>query len=294
MRYYLLLFCVGILGLIESKATRNQNDRDGSAFECGLPVVKDSMQLFIVGGHEATPGAWPWQVSLRHINEDDGKMGSHFCGGSLIGREWVLTASHCAENALDGSVGVVAGISTLTTDDTNSYVQKSAVAEAILHPDYDTETVANDIAVLRLKTPLKYDDKVQPVCLADQQYEQGTTCTVTGWGAQQEQLKRTSTTLQQVSLPIVDLQRCRDSYPSDTVTENHICAGYDIGGRDACQGDSGGPLVTKETTGMWYQVGVVSWGYGCARPNQPGVYTNVYKYRSWIQEVTKSDSTNTE
>ncbi|XP_069690324.1 trypsin-7-like [Periplaneta americana] len=92
---------------------------------------------------------------------------------------------------------------------------------------------------------------------------------------------RASRILQKVEVPIVEVSRCRSLY-SDQLPEHQICAGYpEEGGKDSCQGDSGGPLVVGGR-----QIGVVSWGYGCAEPRYPGVYTEVSAYRSWIAKKT--------
>ncbi|XP_021931893.1 uncharacterized protein LOC110835704 [Zootermopsis nevadensis] len=90
----------------------------------------------------------------------------------------------------------------------------------------------------------------------------------------------TSRILQKLQLPIVSASRCRCLYGD--LPDHQICAGYpETGGKDSCQGDSGGPLVVS---GL--QIGVVSWGYGCAKPRYPGVYTEVAAYRSWINRKT--------
>uniref|UniRef100_A0A3B3HLP0 Peptidase S1 domain-containing protein n=1 Tax=Oryzias latipes TaxID=8090 RepID=A0A3B3HLP0_ORYLA len=97
-------------------------------------------------------------------------------------------------------------------------------------------------------------------------------------------LRSTSSTLQEVSVPIVSNTQCRDSYSS--LTSNMMCAGLTEGGKDSCQGDSGGPLVSKNDT-RWVQAGVVSFGYECAQPNFPGVYTRVSEYQTWISSQVR-------
>ena len=94
--------------------------------------------------------------------------------------------------------------------------------------------------------------------------------------------------LNEVELPIINLDKCRVLYydVSPVLTTN-ICAGYDAGGKDSCQGDSGGPLVCEDEEHGWLLHGVTSWGVGCARPGNPGVYTRVASYIEWIKKTTK-------
>ncbi|PIO41133.1 hypothetical protein AB205_0216800 [Aquarana catesbeiana] len=99
-------------------------------------------------------------------------------------------------------------------------------------------------------------------------------------------------------VPLIDGSTCQTMYTkaggSITIQSDQICAGYKEGGKDSCQGDSGGPLVCK-VQGVWYQVGVVSLGIGCAKPNFPGIYTQVTAYQAWISKylnVTFNDVSN--
>uniref|UniRef100_A0A183J8N8 Peptidase S1 domain-containing protein n=1 Tax=Soboliphyme baturini TaxID=241478 RepID=A0A183J8N8_9BILA len=91
--------------------------------------------------------------------------------------------------------------------------------------------------------------------------------------------------LQQVTVPVIDVQLCNSSeYYHGNIDTSMLCAGYTEGGKDACQGDSGGPLICLNEGRLWELHGIVSWGYGCALPFRPGVYTRVAKYISWISE----------
>ena len=107
---------------------------------------------------------------------------------------------------------------------------------------------------------------------------QGTTgdCVVSGWGTTSEG-GSTPSTLRKVTVPVISDDKCRDAYGRNDIFDSNLCAGFDAGGKDSCQGDSGGPLYCSG-----YQAGVVSWGYGCARPNYPGVYTEVSYFINWI------------
>ncbi|KAK7794879.1 hypothetical protein R5R35_010571 [Gryllus longicercus] len=121
---------------------------------------------------------------------------------------------------------------------------------------------------------------MQPIELASSAPLSGTLAVVTGWGLTNVG-GSSPNTLHFLKLPIVSHSACDSFYGSGLITARMLCAGYPAGGQDACQGDNFGPLVAGGV-----QVGIVSWGYGCALPNYPGVYTNVANLRSWITANT--------
>ncbi|XP_067433234.1 transmembrane protease serine 9-like [Thunnus thynnus] len=238
---------------------------------CGIAPLNSR----IVGGEDAPPGSWPWQASLQ-------RFGRHFCGGSLINKEWVMSAAHCFSSTSTSGWQVSLGRQNLQGKNPNEVSR--TVARIILHPNYDSDTNNNDIALLRLSSPVEFTDYIRPVCLAASSsvFNNGTDSWVTGWGAVKEGVSLPfPETLQEVEVPVLGNRQCNCLNGVGTVTDNMICAGVLAGGKDSCQGDSGGPMVNQQGS-VWVQSGIVSFGFGCARPNLPGVYTRVSNYQSWI------------
>ncbi|XDV13461.1 hypothetical protein PO909_001861, partial [Leuciscus waleckii] len=236
----------------------------------------------IVGGQAATEGSWPWQVSLQSAS-----FGGHFCGGSLINKDWVLSAAHCFQSS-SGTIWIYLG--RRSQSGSNSYEQSRTASQVINHPNYNNPSNDNDIALLQLSSSVTFSDYIQPVCLAaaGSVIAAGTESWVTGWGVLQEGSTQIPDLLQEVMIPIVSNSDCNNDYGG--ITSNMICAGLTKGGKDSCQGDSGGPLVSKNSP-QWIQCGIVSFGQGCAQPNFPGVYTRVSQYQDWINSYMDSNQT---
>ncbi|KAM8786311.1 plasma kallikrein-like [Rhynchonycteris naso] len=236
----------------------------------------------IVGGTNSSRGEWPWQVSLqvKFTNQ------SHVCGGSIVGDRWVLTAAHCFDRLFFSDVwriyGGVFNLSEITKE-----TPFSQVKEIIIHQKYNISENTHDIALLRLETPLNYTEFQKPICLPskDDTNTIYTNCWITGWGFTKER-GEIQNILQKANIPLVPNEECQRKYRDYEITKQMICAGLKEGGKDACKGDSGGPLVCKHN-GMWHLVGITSWGEGCGRREQPGVYTKVAEYVDWILEKTQ-------
>ncbi|XP_053371255.1 serine protease 27-like [Clarias gariepinus] len=239
---------------------------------CGQPKLNTK----IVGGQDASPGSWPWQVSIQ-------TGGSHFCGGSLINENWVLSAAHCFQRIRAASITLVLGVKSL--EGVNPNMQQRSAKKIIINQNYNSSTSDNDIALVQLSSSVTINNYVLPVCLTTSNsfYPGDTKTWVNGFGKISSSVNLPSPkTLQEVEVLIVNNSRYAKLYPTSLITNNMICSGLFKGGKDSCQGDSGGPLVINVNR-RWVQAGIVSFGNGCALPNYPGVYTRVSQYEDWIR-----------
>ncbi|XP_029422325.1 chymotrypsin-like protease CTRL-1 isoform X2 [Nannospalax galili] len=157
------------------------------------------------------------------------------------------------------------------------------VPQAITHPNWNPTTLNNDMTLLKLASPARYTAQISPVCLAssNEALPQGLTCVTTGWGRISGVGNVTPARLQQVVLPLVTVNQCRQ-YWGSSITDSMICAGGS--GASSCQGDSGGPLVCQKGN-TWVLIGVVSWGTSNCNVQAPAVYTRVSKFNTWINQV---------
>ncbi|XP_069079658.1 ovochymase-2 isoform X2 [Pleurodeles waltl] len=254
---------------------------------CGVssfPPRFPSHQL--VEGEEAEPYSWPWQVSLQIAD-------SHICGGTIIKKDWIVTAAHCfnyREQFRDLLV-VVAGAHDISGRTEREHHQKRLVKEIIPHPKYNKGSKDYDIALLLLAEPFHLDHYVLPICLPDSGniVPPSTVCVHTGWNANHE-VPAISAKLHQSAIPILNQDACIDiyKYHPGSITKRMVCGGFAEGkGRDTCTGDVGGPLVClQEDTSEFILYGIASWSI-CGK-EYPGVYTSVTSCIDWVNHYTNT------
>ncbi|KAG8623745.1 hypothetical protein KVT40_008721 [Elsinoe batatas] len=204
----------------------------------------------IVGGTAASAGEFPFIVSIQ-------RSGSHFCGGTLVNANTVVTAGHCTEGLSTSGLTIRAG--SLSRSSGGTVVRVSSI---INNPAFNLAAeLDSDVAILKLATSLPQSSTISYATLA---------------AAGSDPAAGSSAV--RVTVPIVSRTTCKSNYGSSSITDTMICAGLSSGGKDSCQGDSGGPLVDANKV----LIGIVSWGDGCAAAGKPGVYSRVGSLRTFI------------
>nr|XP_053605955.1 uncharacterized protein LOC128672684 [Plodia interpunctella] len=275
-----LLFSQGNAEKQKNRHLRLDEPKVNTSCECGIA----GKNRRIVGGTTVQPHQYPWLVSLM--------LGQKLhCGGAIISDQHVLTAGHCITFGVHFH-DLTVNIGMHDRLETNAYSVLNVI-NGVKHPKFTSNAVRdiNDIAVLTLSQKLKFSDRVLPICLPDEEMDfRKIPLTVAGWGKTRQGALTSSRYLLETKVGLVDPRKCSKSniYRDNLVKETMMCA-YSLG-KDACQGDSGGPLFAthdKSKNRKWYQVGIVSWGIDCAKPDYPGVYTVVSKYVKWIKQQSR-------
>jgi trypsin len=227
----------------------------------------------IVGGTEVDPACpnckYPFMVSIQST----GYWGGHFCGGSLVRPDWVITAAHCVQGESASQLRVKIGLHNVNGT-TGS--ETKLVDQIIVHPNYSGNSLDNDYALLHLTT----ESDFEPIQLITENAHDNepVMSTTMGWGATSSG-GWGSTYLLEVDVPI---DNSCGNYSNWEITNNMVCAGDNNGGEDSCQGDSGGPLIMTNGDGEYELIGIVSWGYGCADAGYPGVYSRIWTRKDWF------------
>ncbi|XP_072865530.1 trypsin-2-like isoform X2 [Chlorocebus sabaeus] len=212
----------------------------------------------------------PCQVSLN--------SGYHFCSGSLISEQWVVSAAHCYKSHIQVRLGehnmeVLEGIEQFING-----------AKIICHPKYNPTTLDNDIMLIKLSSPAIINDHVSTISLPTAPPAPGTECLISGWSNTLYCGADYPDELLCMDVPVLTQAECEASHPGE-ITINLFSVDFLEGGKDSCQVDNGGPVVCNGQL-----QGVVSWGYGCAQKNRPGVYAKVYNNVDWIRDTIADNS----
>ncbi|XP_020833096.1 acrosin-like [Phascolarctos cinereus] len=290
-----MVWQIVLLSLLWTGGADTQNTCSGL---CGQRPLVSNIGNRIVGGADASQGAWPWIVSIQ-VQYWNGSYRKHICGGSLIAPNWVLTAAHCfgdqAKNynlwrfmiaARDIQIGWIHGA-------LDSRVQERKPVKIILHEQYNEHFMKNDIAVVQLDRPIVCGDLIRIACLprtSEPLFTSKEKCAIAGWGLTAEG-GTPPKTLQEAEVNMIDTRTCNGSrWYYGAIHTSNLCAGYVEGKIDTCQGDSGGPLMCKDPySGTYVVVGVTSWGSGCAQAYRPGIYTSTWHFLDWISSKIGSD-----
>ncbi|XP_072307000.1 chymotrypsin-like elastase family member 1 isoform X2 [Eucyclogobius newberryi] len=263
------IFCVGLVHAETPFNHRVHNDR-------------------VIGGHDAKPNDWKWQVSLQMDSHNDGSF-YHICGGSLIDSFHVMTAAHCILSSNAQQYRTVVGEYNLDQYDGSEQFQ--SVERIFVHPYWNGQLgLGNDIAILRLAQPVYDNGYVAIANLASpgETLPHDTECFVTGWGLI-DFYGSVPAILQEAPIRVVQHSVCsQPDWWGSIALENMVCAGGD-GIISGCQGDSGGPLSCF-TGGTWRVHGVVSYGPAgmCNQLRKPTVFTRVSSFIDWIDAVKRS------
>uniref|UniRef100_A0A2K5IWC2 trypsin n=1 Tax=Colobus angolensis palliatus TaxID=336983 RepID=A0A2K5IWC2_COLAP len=237
----------------------------------------------ITGDYTCEKNSLPYQVSLH--------SGSHFCGGSLISKQWVVSGGHCYK-AINSKFsgrgceyqGVRLGEHNI--EDLEGNEQFINAAEIICHPKCNRNTLNNDILLIKLSSPAVINAHVSTISLPTASPAAGTKCLISDWGNTLSSGADYPEELQCLDAPVLTQAECEASYPGE-ITSNMFCVGFLDGGKDSCQVIwTTLPMVTHGPVVSNGQLqGIVSWGDGCAQKNKPGVYTKVYNYLAWIKDT---------
>ncbi|KAI5740832.1 hypothetical protein M8J76_007694 [Diaphorina citri] len=272
-----------------SEVANERTEENITQYECGRRIVENP-NFTEVSGRNTYFGEFPWMLALFYYKRN---MEYFKCGASLISPNIALTAAHCVQYDVTYSVAAGEWFINGIVEEELEEEQRRDVLDVRIHPNYSTETLENNIALLKLSSNIDFDDYIHPICLADWNVTYDSeNCVITGWGRDSADDKSYNQYLRQVGLNLLPRDKCQNILRQSSlgqyyeIMHGYICAWNGSSEINSCKGDGGGPLVcpSKEDPTIFFQVGIAAWSVVCT-PDMPGLYTNIEYYRDWIDET---------
>ncbi|XP_068144637.1 lectizyme [Drosophila tropicalis] len=268
-----------VLSVVAILAVLAVSAQGGKLTENLAKIIPSFATGFVINGTTAEPHSAPYIVSLAtNFNKH-----SHICGGTIINKDWIVTAAHCISNPVNMSA--IAGLHTRAEVD--ELTQQRLVDFGRVHEQYTGGVGPYDIALLHVSEPFIFNEWVSPATLPTREETHNGETHLYGWGQPKSYVLTAAKTLQTVTTEIVNYNECKEALPDTApLVESNICSASLQQSISACNGDSGGPLVVEFENAASELIGVVSWGYiPCGLANFPSVYTKVSSYVDWISKI---------
>ncbi|KAJ8924315.1 hypothetical protein NQ315_007108 [Exocentrus adspersus] len=256
-----------------------------SATVCGRRMYPEAR---IVGGEKSAYGRWPWQISLRQWRTS---TYLHKCGAALLNENWAITAAHCVDQVPPSELLLRLGEHDLSTEAEPYLHQERRVQIVASHPQFDPRTFEYDLALLRFYEPVNFQPNILPVCVPQTNENfVGRTAYVTGWGRLYEiKTAPSPASCRRSPCPSSTTPSARPCIDPPGTSSTSRTSSSARGGGGAvsipAKETRGGPMVIQREDKRFLLAGVISWGIGCAEPNQPGVYTRISEFRDWINQI---------